>query len=136
MGANRQVKWRFSKVHRQLLLPLDRVTLLPQEGQAGSLPASSFWLSVAKLVVIPPPPPSAFAGIVEQIKGCFPDSYPFFPIGLRLPGTGPSSGAPPSVRLNPCTLAAFSGPAPLSGLRKAVGTLSCLSLERGKAQGK
>lgn len=135
MGANKEVKRRFSKVHWQLLPALDRVTLLPQGGQAGSLPASGIRLSVASLLRHTLPsvglwsrlqvaaltaPPSSLSGSVSlaharpsEPSASLRQAYPFHTL---------------------CSLCSQTPPLP--GLGKASGTLSCLRVERGTAQGK
>lgn len=69
--------------------------LLPEEGHAGSHPASSIWLSVAKLVAVLPLPSSAL-----QIEGPVPGLLPFLPhqasVSLaQVPGCAPRSQTGP-----------------------------------------
>lgn len=91
-GPNKHVKRSFSEVPRRLLPTLDRVPLIPHEGQAGSLPASSIW------PILPPPSPAS-GGIGEQMKGHVPLAVSrSSPSGFCLPGPG-TPAVPPSVIL-------------------------------------
>lgn len=119
VGANKHVKRRFSKVPPQLLPSLDRVPLLPDDGQAGSLPASSLWpilLDISCLWW------NCEAGERSRPPGC----YPFFPIRLCLPGPGPPCASLSHPDLC-CFLCSQACPLP-PGPGKAVDTLSSLHL--------
>lgn len=84
VGANKHVKRRFSKVPRQLLPSLDRVPLLPHEGQAESLPApaiSCLWWNCG-------------AGEGSRPPGCYPSSLSGSVSLARAPVCLPQSSRP------------------------------------------
>lgn len=112
MGANKQAKCGFSKIHQTRWVS-PRTRHLAQCGNA---------------VVILAPPSSAFGGMVEPSKSLpqdfssSPGCYPFF--CTRLLSLWPRSlGLPPPVRLAPLTLFSVLPPRP-SLSHQALGRLS------------